>query len=149
MPGMVVNHASRNEGLAYEIGPLGHMLKSREPLQNRERFLILSLSSRTRPAMQSRTIRADVLNGARKVSRLGECTDAKRRPDEIVRKLREDAESRLLPIAAEFRRLRNDAGHPASLGPVDPADVHANLLLFPSTAKLFKRLRDWVVSYYV
>ncbi len=72
--------------------------------------------------------------------------EAKKRDD--LRQLSEDAQARLQPIAAEFRKIRNDAGHPASLSPVDPADVHANLLLFPSTAKLLGRLTDWVSKYY-
>jgi hypothetical protein len=74
--------------------------------------------------------------------------DYKKTGDDARRKLHEDAAARLLSIAAEFRRLRNDAGHPASLDPVDAADVHANLLLFPHTANMLRRLRDWVVKYY-
>jgi hypothetical protein len=74
--------------------------------------------------------------------------DAKTKKDEQIRKLQDDAEARLHPIAAEFRKTRNDAGHPASLDPVHPADVHANLLLFPYTAKLLSRLREWVLTYY-
>jgi len=69
--------------------------------------------------------------------------------DEAVRKLKEDAESRLLPIAADFRRLRNHAGHPASLGPVLATDVHTNLLQFPSTARLIMQLKQWVAANYV
>jgi hypothetical protein len=72
----------------------------------------------------------------------------KKTKDENVRKLREDAESRLAPIAAEFRRTRNSAGHPASLDPVNPADVHANLLLFPSAVNLIARLKEWVIKHY-
>jgi len=75
--------------------------------------------------------------------------DAKRSADAELRKLHEEAECRLLPIAAEFRKTRNQAGHPASLSPVDPADVHANLLLFPSTAKMLKRLKEWIMVFYV
>jgi hypothetical protein len=75
--------------------------------------------------------------------------DAKRRKDDELRLLHEDAEARLRPVAAEFRKTRNAAGHPASLGPVHPADVHANMLLFPSTAKLLARLKKWVTDYYV
>jgi hypothetical protein len=69
--------------------------------------------------------------------------------DENLRKLLEEAEARLSPIAADFRRTRNSAGHPASLDPVNPADVHANLLLFPFTANLLARLKDWVTGHYV
>jgi hypothetical protein len=68
--------------------------------------------------------------------------------DDTIRQLSEDAQARLQPIAAEFRKIRNDAGHPASLTPVNPADVHANLLLFPSTAKLLCKLAAWVAAYY-
>jgi hypothetical protein len=75
--------------------------------------------------------------------------DARKSNDEATRKLSEDADSRLTCVAAEFRKTRNDAGHPASLDPVDPADVHANLLLFPSTAKLLARLKTWIIKYYV
>jgi hypothetical protein len=75
-------------------------------------------------------------------------SEAKRSGDDALRKLHEEADSRLLPIAAEFRRLRNNAGHPASLDPVDATAVHANLLLFPSTAKLLRKLTDWVSGHY-
>jgi hypothetical protein len=69
--------------------------------------------------------------------------------DDGIRKLKEDAESRLAPIAAEFRRLRNEAGHPAALAPIQPADAHANLLLFPPTVKLLRQLKEWVANFYV
>ena len=75
--------------------------------------------------------------------------DAKRKGDESLRKLGEDADSRLYPMAAEFRRLRNSAGHPAALEPVLSADAHANLLLFPVAAKLLRRLTDWTAAYYI
>jgi hypothetical protein len=74
--------------------------------------------------------------------------EARKTGDENVKKLEEDSQARLLPVAAEFRKIRNDAGHPASLTPVNPSDVHCNLLLFPSTARLLQRLKEWVVSYY-
>jgi hypothetical protein len=71
--------------------------------------------------------------------------EVKKTKEEGLRKLHEEAEARSTPLAAEFRKTRDSAGHPASLDPVHPADVHANLLLFPSTAKLLARLKDWVV----
>lgn len=74
--------------------------------------------------------------------------DAKKTGDESLRNLAEQADARLHPVAAEFRKTRNDAGHPASLTPVKPADVHCNLLLFPSTAKLLQELNRWVTAYY-
>ena len=73
----------------------------------------------------------------------------KNKTDDILRKLQEDADCRLHPIAAEFRRLRNSAGHPASLEPVIPSDVHSNLLMFPSSAKLLIALKHWSANYYV
>lgn len=69
--------------------------------------------------------------------------------DEGLRQLHELADAKLHSIAAEFRKTRNDAGHPASLDPIHPADVHCNLLLFPATAKLIARIKKWVVDYYV
>jgi hypothetical protein len=75
-------------------------------------------------------------------------SEVKKTKDDRLRKLLEDAEARLAPIAAEFRRTRNDAGHPASLAPVNPADVHCNLLLFPSTAKVLQGLTKWITEYY-
>src|SRR5262249_10944555 len=74
--------------------------------------------------------------------------EARKTRDEALRTLAEQAEARLGPTAAEFRKIRNDAGHAASLDPVTPADVHASLLLFPSTAKLLRRLRQWVIDYH-
>lgn len=76
--------------------------------------------------------------------------DSRKNPsDANLRRLRDDAECRLMPIAAEFRKLRNEAGHPANLDPIEATDVHANLLLFPNAARLLCRLKDWVVAYYV
>lgn len=74
--------------------------------------------------------------------------EVRKTKDEGLRKLYEEATARLLPIAAEFRRTRNDAGHPASLDPIHPADVHSNLLLFPAAAKVLLRLKDWVTTFY-
>jgi hypothetical protein len=74
-------------------------------------------------------------------------SECKRSPN--LRRLKEETESRLKPCAADFRRLRNDAGHPASLGTVRATDVHANLLLFPSTARMLLELKTWITSHYV
>lgn len=75
-------------------------------------------------------------------------SEAKKHPNTVL-SLKEDAESRLLPIAADFRRLRNEAGHPASLTPIRSTDVHANLLQFASVAKLLIRLKKWVCEFYI
>jgi len=76
-------------------------------------------------------------------------SEAKRTNNNDLRKLHEDADSKLYPIASEFRKIRNNAGHPASLDPINPADVHCNLLLFPAAAKLISRLKKWVTKFYV
>ena len=65
------------------------------------------------------------------------------------RELYEDASSRLFPLANDFRKTRNADGHPAGLDPVSPSDVHSNLLLFPSTAKLIDNIKTWVSTFYV
>jgi len=75
-------------------------------------------------------------------------TELKKGKNDDLRKLVEDAEARLLPLAADFRKLRNDAGHPTSLDPIHQADVHCNMLVFPMTAKLFASLKKWVCENY-
>jgi hypothetical protein len=75
--------------------------------------------------------------------------ESKTTSDDSLRQLHEQAETRLSPCAAEFRKTRNAAGHPAILDPVHPADVHANMLLFPSTAKMLMQLTNWVKKHYV
>jgi hypothetical protein len=74
--------------------------------------------------------------------------EAKKSGDEGLRQLHEQAEARLSPCAAEFRKTRNAAGHPAILDPVEPADVHCNMLLFPSTARTLSQLTEWVKAHY-
>jgi hypothetical protein len=74
--------------------------------------------------------------------------EAKKTGDDQLRQLSEEAAAMLQPAAAEFRKTRNDAGHPASLTPVNAHGVHASLLMFPSTAKLLQRLTRWVTDYY-
>jgi hypothetical protein len=42
------------------------------------------------------------------------------------------------------RMARNEAGHPASVRPVERTAVHGNLLLFPALARLARDLREWI-----
>lgn len=76
-------------------------------------------------------------------------TDAKRTKNPETKFLSEEVESRLLPVALELRKTRNNAGHPASLSSINPADVHCGLLLFPSVAKMLTKLTAWVANFYV
>lgn len=60
--------------------------------------------------------------------------------------LRERVGANWTGFTEPVRRLRNDAGHPNSIEPVTPEDVHAALLLFPEFARLARDLRDWVAN---
>lgn len=44
----------------------------------------------------------------------------------------------------QIRAVRNDSGHPASIDPVTPDNVHASLLIFPELGILVDRLMKWV-----
>jgi hypothetical protein len=46
-------------------------------------------------------------------------------------------------FAEQIRRVRNDAGHPASVEPVSFDAVHAALLIFPELAALISQLDNW------
>jgi hypothetical protein len=49
-------------------------------------------------------------------------------------------------LAGQIRTVRNEAGHPKSVDPVEPEAVHASLLLFPELASLVAALSAWVAS---
>lgn len=48
----------------------------------------------------------------------------------------------------QIRTVRNDAGHPVSVDPVAPDEVHASLLIFPELAALASELRTWIEDSY-
>ncbi|MFT3842118.1 MAG: hypothetical protein QM723_34325 [Myxococcaceae bacterium] len=48
-----------------------------------------------------------------------------------------------------LRMARNDAGHPASVEPVNEPQVHSSLLIFPELARLIVDLRRWVATSFV
>jgi hypothetical protein len=62
----------------------------------------------------------------------------------IMKTLKEDIKARLPSIGAEFRKLRNEAGHPGTLKNITKEDVHANLLLFPKIAKILCETKKWI-----
>jgi len=49
----------------------------------------------------------------------------------------------------QIRTIRNDAGHPNSVDPVQQETVHASLLLFPELATVALRLQAWISASYV
>jgi len=53
-----------------------------------------------------------------------------------------------IPVTDTLRIARNDAGHPSSIEPVEQADVHAGLLLFPRLVELVSDLKTWVGTNY-
>jgi len=46
-------------------------------------------------------------------------------------------------ITHQIRTARNEAGHPVSVEPVTPEEVHASLLIFPELAALAGQLATW------
>jgi hypothetical protein len=44
----------------------------------------------------------------------------------------------------QIRTVRNDSGHPTSVAPVTPENVHASLLIFPELGILVDNLIDWI-----
>lgn len=63
-------------------------------------------------------------------------------------KLREAFEAYWPAFTQQIRAVRNEAGHPISVDPMDDSRVHASLLIFPELAVLSKELRDWIGSTY-
>lgn len=86
-------------------------------------------------------------------------TDWKAKPviDEIDRVLRNGVTKMPHDLAERFdahwrslfhhvRMARNEAGHPASVRPVERTAVHGNLLLFPALARLARDVRTWIAD---
>jgi hypothetical protein len=48
----------------------------------------------------------------------------------------------------QIRTARNDAGHPVTVEPVTPEEVHASLLIFPELATLAQQLQEWTRTNY-
>jgi hypothetical protein len=44
----------------------------------------------------------------------------------------------------QIRTVRNDSGHPTSIDPVTPDNIHASLLIFPELGILVDSLMNWV-----
>ena len=66
----------------------------------------------------------------------------------MPRALLEAFESYWPAFTQQVRAVRNAAGHPASIDPVDEQTVHASLLIFPELVKLARDLEAWIVTGY-
>ncbi len=59
-------------------------------------------------------------------------------------KLFESFKANWSAFTQQIRKIRNDAGHPASLEEITEENVHASLLVFPELAKLADELNHWI-----
>ena len=62
----------------------------------------------------------------------------------MKRDLLEPLESYWTAFVQQIRAIRNDAGHPLSVGPVTSQSVHASLLIFPELTILNAELCGWL-----
>ena len=58
--------------------------------------------------------------------------------------LRASYEAHWSSLIFETRRVRNDAGHPASIDPIAYEEVHGVLLTVPITAHFALQLGEWI-----
>jgi hypothetical protein len=68
------------------------------------------------------------------------------RDNAATKKLQEAFTYNWPAMAYMIRSTRNDAGHPGSIDPVTPADVHAALLTFPHHATIAMQMISWVAT---
>lgn len=71
-------------------------------------------------------------------------TAIRQRKQAIPAPLFESFEAYWPAFTHQIRTARNDSGHPSSITPVTPDNVHASLLIFPELAKLTDSLIDWI-----
>jgi len=72
---------------------------------------------------------------------------APRKPD-MPRPLAEEFEAYWPALVQQIRSMRNEAGHPISVDPVEQETVHSSLLLFPKLAELAGDLVKWISTSY-
>jgi hypothetical protein len=70
------------------------------------------------------------------------------RKKDMPRPLKEEFEAYWPALVQQVRSIRNEAGHPISVDPVEPETVHASLLLFPKLAQLARDLTGWIQQSY-
>jgi hypothetical protein len=71
-------------------------------------------------------------------------TVLKQRKQIIPAPLFESFEAYWPAFTHQIRTARNDSGHPSSINPVTPDNVHASLLIFPELAKFADSLINWI-----
>lgn len=67
----------------------------------------------------------------------------------IPAKIYERFESYWPAFTQQIRSVRNEAGHPVSVDPIDEPTVHAALLIFPEVARTAAELKGWVQQSFV
>jgi hypothetical protein len=66
------------------------------------------------------------------------------RKSDVPKPLFERFEANWPAFTYQIRTARNDAGHPISVEPVTPDEVHGSLLIFPQLAALASELKAWI-----
>lgn len=72
----------------------------------------------------------------------------KQKKKSMPNKLFESFESYWPAFTQQIRAVRNEAGHPTSVDPIDEPTVHAALLIFPEIAYVASQLEAWIISSY-
>ena len=67
-----------------------------------------------------------------------------KRVNDMPRELRESYRAFFSGFLEQVMRVRNEAGHPTSIEPVQDEAVYASLLIFPEQAKLANDLQVWI-----
>lgn len=67
---------------------------------------------------------------------------------DMPKELKESFESYWPAFTQQIRTIRNDAGHPKSVEPVQEEVVHSALLIFPELASLGSKLTAWIRESY-
>jgi hypothetical protein len=67
----------------------------------------------------------------------------------MPKELREVFDAYWPAMTQVIRTIRNDAGHPKSIAPVQEEAVHAALLIFPMLVKLANDLQEWIKNSYL
>lgn len=70
------------------------------------------------------------------------------RKRDMPRPLADEFDAYWPALMQQIRSIRNEAGHPISIDPVESETVHSSLLLFPKLAQLERDLVEWISSSY-
>jgi hypothetical protein len=87
-----------------------------------------------------------VLDELDKVLSVALTAAVKAAPSDELTRLRDTFSYQWNALVHEIRASRNDVGHPSSIDPVMPEDVHATLLTFLHVSRIVKQVTDWVAT---